>query len=168
MLADDVEIVARRLAGVGAVPTEVGKGGGGAGERRQRQHGGNVRLEIYEAQPHCFALVIPFSARAARCVDSWGNWIRRVTSRSPEEEEGKNEKRGRALFVSSRDLRETEVDFEGLSEGVSDEECWRRMRGEMERRVRVWDAVVRGEDGGGCESEGDGEDDAGVIARAKL
>lgn len=95
-----------------------------------RLHSAGVRVvfEEYDAMPHCFALVMPKSKGAGRCMDGWTGFIGRVVGEGPEGVESAFTR------VEARTLKEVKLDPSALSPFTM-EEVTERVRKQVEVMV---------------------------------
>lgn len=77
--------------------------------KRLDSEGVKVVFEEYEAMPHCFAAILDKTPNATRCYNGWAGFIKQAVYDGTQLE-------SRAVNISARDLRETELDFGTLSD----------------------------------------------------
>jgi acetyl esterase/lipase len=87
---------------------------------RAARQGVAIRLEEYEAMPHCFALVLTSLPASSRFFTGWSDFIREVTT-APETKSTKG------VFIKSKSLQEVPLQVTNLSSSTY-EEVVERMR----------------------------------------
>lgn len=99
--------------------------------KRLDAEGVKVVFEEYEAMPHCFAAILDKTPNATRCYNAWAGFIKQAVADGTQIE-------SRAVNISAKELLETELDFQKLSD-VTDEET----RGRVELKAGVKEAAAK-------------------------
>jgi len=98
------------------------------------REGVKVRWEMYEAMPHCFAMVIEGMEGGKRCFEGWTNFIKEVVAKGKELET-------KGTFVKAKTLKEENVDVSSLADWDR-EGVLKRMR----ERVRIISLGMEGDE----------------------
>ncbi|QDS75499.1 hypothetical protein FKW77_004822 [Venturia effusa] len=108
MLADENEVLARRLA----------------------KQGVKIVWEQFEGMPHCFAMLLDLlgDRGATMCLESWAENIRLMVEK-PEECKTKG------TWFTAKKYEKVDVDLSSLLSEMSDEDVLGRMKAVMERRI---------------------------------
>lgn len=84
---------------------------------RLNRDGVPVVFEEYEAMPHCFAMLLSWTAVSRRCIDGWASFIRRAV------EEPVSLVGAAAVEIKASSLEEVPMSIEDLRD-PNDDEIW--------------------------------------------
>lgn len=99
--------------------------------KRLDREGVKIVFEEYEAMPHCFAAILDKTPNAKRCYEGWAGFIKQAVADAEQIE-------SRAINISAKELHETELDFNTLSDMQDDE-----LRGRVETKAGLKEAAAK-------------------------
>ena len=104
---------------------------------RMARQGVTVQWDMFEAMPHCFAMVFERFALPAsvKCFEQWADFCKSVTGDSQKVATG-------GIWYEAKTLKQKEMKVEALAP-LDDEEVEERMRAAMEARREGWEGEAK-------------------------